>query len=86
MVCAPTPCAKSDKDNCPKGKKHAKADGVGVSEFRAVDVACGPYSTWVVGSKAAKPSLGYDDDPEGAAILKRLRGVLYEENTLVRFF
>ena len=71
---------KQAKDQGKQGK------GDDVYKFTAVDVACGPYSTWVVGSRAETTKLKYEDDEEGRTILKKLRNILLKEHTLVGFF
>ena len=60
-------------------------DSYGVNEYRAIDVACGPFNTWVVARKEDKTKLVYDD-AEGKEILKELRKILDDEGTLIRFF
>jgi len=55
------------------------------NEYRAIDVACGPYSTWVIASKAERCFLNFDE-AEGREILRHLRKVLLREGTLARFF
>jgi len=69
-----------------KKQQHGRPAQPGGAEFKAIDVACGPYSTWVVGRRSAKANLVYDDDVEGRTILKKLRDILRETGTLVRFF
>ena len=60
-------------------------DQYGVNEYRAIDVACGPFNTWVVARKEDKAKLVHEE-AEGKEILKELRRILDDEGTLIRFF
>ena len=58
---------------------------MGKNEYEAMDVACGPYCTFVVGRLQAKGVIEVDE-PECREILAGLKKILLENQTLHHFF
>lgn len=56
-----------------------------INDYKAFDLACGPYNTWVLARKNQHTFINYDDT-EGKKILAHLRKVLLAEGTLARYF
>ena len=55
------------------------------SEYKAIDVACGPYCTFVVGRLREDPFIQVDE-PECKDILKELERFLRRDGSLLPFF
>ena len=59
--------------------------GEAPTEYKAIDVACGPYCTFVVARLREDPFIQVDE-PECKDILKELEAKLRRQGSLVPFF